>query len=222
MQELFDNVYQEFLWPPPEWRYAPGVKQTKTDDDPLSHGSCVASKISGAQNGVSKTSRLVIVKSSLDLVDIAWAFQQIVNEVAQLRNRRVVVLLAATTMEAWRPEAFQDARFSRLYFRMRNLIELGAVVVVPAGDFGQRSFFADTVPAVFASPSKLPGQRAIPLLVAGAVDNRGAQAPWSQSTVTNGMVWAPGVKVSCTKKGWGLRSTETGSSISAAMVCRVF
>ena len=161
------------------------------------------------------------MKSSLDLVDIAWAFQQIVNDVAQLRSRRVVVLLAATTIEAWRPEAFQDARFSRLYLRMKNLIELGAVIVVPAGDYAQRSFFADTVPAVFASPSKIPGQQALPLLVAGAVDNKGAEAPWSQNTLTDSMVWAPGVKVACTKKGWNLRSTETGTSISAGMVRRV-
>ena len=211
-------MYQEFFWPPPDWLYAPSVKRTETDDDPYSHGSCVASKATGTQNGVSKTSRLVIVKSSLDLADIAWAFQQIVNDVAKLRSRRVVVLLAATTIEAWRPEAFQDSRFSRLYLRIRNLIELGSVVVVPAGDYGQRSLFADTVPAVFGSPSKIPGQRALPLVIAGAVDNKGAEAPWSQNTLTDGMVWAPGVKVACTKKGWNIRSTETGTSISAAMV----
>ena len=220
MLEPFVNVYQEFFWPPPDWRYSPSVKRTETDDDPFSHGSCVASKATGAQNGVSKTSRLVVVKSTLDLADIVWAFQEILNDVAKLQNRRVVVLLAATTIAAWRPEAFQDARFSRLYLRMKNLIELGAVVVVPAGDYGQRSFFADTVPAVFASPSKIPGQQALPLLVAGAVDNKGAEAPWSQNTLTDGMVWAPGVKVSCTKKGWSLRPTETGTSISAGMVRR--
>ena len=221
MLELIVDAYQEFFWPPPDWRYSPSVRRTETDEDPFSHGSCVASKATGAQNGVSKTSRLVVVKSTLDLADIAWAFQEILNDVAKLQNRRVVVLLAATTIAAWRPEAFQDARFSRLYLRMKNLIELGAVVVVPAGDYGQRSFFADTVPAVFASPSKIPGQQALPLLVAGTVDNKGAEAQWSQNTLTDGMVWAPGVKVSCTKKGWSLRSTETGTSISAGMVRRV-
>lgn len=159
----------------------------------------------------------MVVKSSLNLVDIAWAFQQIANDVAKRKSKRVVVLLAATTKTPWRPEAFRDARFSRLYLRMQNLINLGAVVVVPAGNFGKRSFFADTVPAVFASPSRVSGQNPLPLLVAGAVDNRGAEASWSQTTIT-GMVWAPGVGVTCTKSGWNLRSTATGTSISAGMV----
>ena len=195
--------------------YAPSVSRTKTEDDPTSHGSCVASKARGAKNGVSKTSRLVVVKSSLNLVDIVWAFQKIVNDVAKKKSKRVVVLLAATTMTAWRSEALQDARFSRLYLRMENLIKLGAVVVVPSGDYGQRSFFADTVPAVFASPSKMLSQQALPLLVVGSVDDTGAEPSWSQNTLT-GMVWAPGVKVACTRKG--LRSTATGTSFSAAMV----
>ena len=156
------------------------------------------------------------MKSSLNVVDIAWAFQKIVNDVAQQRQRRVVVLLAATTLTAWRPEAFQDARLNRIYLRMKNLIDLGAVVVVPSGDYAQRSSFADTVPAVFASSFML-GHKQLPLIVAGAVDNSGAEASWSQSTI-NGMVWAPGVKVTCTKRGWHLRSTETGTSVSAGMV----
>ena len=160
------------------------------------------------------------MKSSLYVLDIVWAFQQIVNDIAKQRGRRVVVLLAATTITAWRSEAFQDARVNRLYLRMENLIELGAVVVVPAGDYGRRSVVADTVPAVFAAPSRISSRRPLPLLVVGAVDNRGAEPSWSQNTLT-GMVWAPGVKVSCTKKGWNFRSTETGTSISAGMVCGI-
>lgn len=194
---------------------------TETDDDPLSHGSCVASKASGAKNGVSKTSRLVVVKSSLNLVDTAWAFQEIVNVVAKQKSKRVVVLLAATTKTPWSPESFQDARFSRLYQRMDDLIKLGAVIVVPSGDFGQRSFFADTVPAVFASPSRIRGRQPLPLIVAGAVDSKGTEAPWSQSTLT-GMIWAPGVKVTCTKRGWSIRPTGTGTSFSAGMVRKSF
>ena len=180
----------------------------------------MASKATGARNGVSKTTRLVVVKSSLNLVDITWAFQQIVNDVAGQNRKRVVVLLAATTRVPWSPESFQDARFSRLYLRMKDLVDLGAVVVVPSGNYGRRSFFADTVPAVFASPSKIPGQQALPLLIAGTVDNMGAEALWSQNTLT-GMVWAPGVKVACTKKGWNIRSTETGTSVSAGMVRQI-
>ena len=159
----------------------------------------------------------MVVKSSLNLVDIIWAFQQIVNKVAKQKSKGVVVLLAATTKIPWRPETFQDARFSRLYLRMQQLIKLGAVVVVPAGNYGQRTFFADTVPAVFASPSKIPGQQPLPLIVAGTVDNQGVEASWSQNTMT-GMVWAPGVKVACTKRGWNIRSTGTGTSFSAGMV----
>ena len=99
---------------------------------------------------------------------------------------------------------------------MENLISLGAVVVVPSGNYGKRNFHVDTVPAVFASPSSVPGRQPLPLIVAGTVDNRGAEVSWSQS-LTN-MVWAPGVGVACTKRGWKFHSTETGTSFSAGMV----
>ena len=196
------------------------MKRTKTDDDSTSHGSCIASKATGAKNGVSKTTPLVIVKSSLNLVDIVWAFQKIVNSVATQKGRQVVVLLAATTKLPWRPPMLQDSRFNRLYLRMENLISLGAVVVVPVGSYGDRSYLADTVPAVFASPSKIPRRSPLPLIVVGAVDNKATPASWSQTMpVDRGdMIRAPGVKVACTKRGLSFRPTGTGTSFSAGMV----
>ena len=163
----------------------------------------------------------MVVKSTLDLIDIAWAFQQIVNLAAKQKRGRVVVLLAATTKSPLRTPLFQDARFSRLFLRMENLINLGAVIVVPSGNYGERSFFADTVPAVFASPSKVPGRQPLPLIVAGTVDNRGAEASFSQ-TILSGTIWAPGVKVACAKRGWKFRPTDTGTSFSAGMVRTIY
>lgn len=159
----------------------------------------------------------MVVKSTLDLIDIAWAFQRIVNIAAKQKRGRVVVLLAATTKTPFRTTLFQDARFSRLFLRMENLISLGAVIVVPSGNYGERSSFADTVPAVFALPSKVPGRQPLPLIVAGTVDNRGAEASFSQN-ILSGTIWAPGVKVACTKRGWKFRPTDTGTSFSAGMV----
>ena len=104
---------------------------------------------------------------------------------------------------------------------MKDLISLGAVIVVPSGSYGQRSFFADTVPAIFTAPAKIPGEQPLPLIVAGAVDNSGAEAPWSQHTLTANMVYAPGVKVACAKRGWNIRPTESGTSFSAGMVRNV-
>ena len=103
---------------------------------------------------------------------------------------------------------------------MESLINLGAVVVVPSGNHGERNPFVDTVPAVFASPAEIPDRPSLPLIVAGAVDNNGALPLWSQSSLA-AMAWAPGVKVVCTKRGWSSRSTETGTSFSAGMVCKV-
>lgn len=160
----------------------------------------------------------MVVKSTLDLVNIAWAFQRIVNVAAEEKGSRIVVLLAATTKTPWRSRLFQDPRFSRLFLRMENLIDLGAVVVVPSGNYGERTYFADTVPAVFASPPSVPGRRPLPLIVVGAVDNMGVQAPWSQNLQAAAMIWAPGVKVTCTKRGWKFRPTATGTTISAGMV----
>ena len=196
------------------------MKRTKTDDDSSSHGSCVASKSTGRKNGVSKTTSLVIVKSSLNLVDIVWAFKQIVNAVATQKGRPVVVLLAATTNLAWRLSMLQDARFSRLYLRMENLISLGAVIVVPAGNYGARSYNVDTVPAVFASLSRIPSRSPLPLLVVGTVDNQGVPPSWSQILLDDpgDMIRAPGVNVACTKRGWRFRPTGTGTSFSAGIV----
>lgn len=162
----------------------------------------------------------MVVKSSLSLVDIAWAFQQIVNTVSKLKTPRVVILLAATTKLPWRSELIQDARWSRLYLRMENLISLGAVIVVPSGSYGERSLLVDTVPAVFASPSRFPGRPSLPLIVVGTVDNNGAEASWSQRYPLNSaaMIWAPGIRVACTKRGWNIRPTESGTSFSAGMV----
>lgn len=159
----------------------------------------------------------MVVKASLDIVDIAWAFQQITNTVAKQKRGRVVVLLPATTKNPWRSALLQDARFNRLYLRMQNLINLGVVVVVPSGDYAGRRHFVDTVPAVFAEPSSVLGRQPLPLIVVGSVDNRGISASWSQTSLTD-MVWAPGVKVACTKRGWGFRPTRTGTSFSAGMV----
>ena len=196
------------------------MKKTKTDDDSSSHGSCVASKATGRKNGVSKTTPLVIVKSSLNLVDTVWAFQQITNAVAKQKGKPVVVLLAATTNVAWRLSMLQDARFSRLYLRMEYLISLGAVVVVPAGNYGARSHNVDTVPAVFASLSRIPGRSPLPLVVVGSVDNQGIPPSWSQTMLDDpgNMIRAPGVNVACTKRGWRFRPTGTGTSFSAGMV----
>ena len=142
---------------------------------------------------------LTVVKSSLNLVDIAWSFQQIVNLAAKQKSSRIVVLLAATTKTPWRSNMFQDTRFSRLYLRIQNLIDLGAVIVVPAGKYGERSSFIDPVPAILAVPSTTPGRPSLPLIVAGTVDNRGVEASWSQYANID-MIWAPGITVSCAKK----------------------
>lgn len=159
----------------------------------------------------------MVVKSSGNLVDIAWAFQRIVNIAAKQKTPRVVVLLTATTKTPWRSGFFQDTRFSRLYLRIENLINLGAVIVVPSGDYGSQRHFVDTVPAVFASPSQTLGRPSLPLIVAGAVDNKGIEASWSQMSQT-AMIWAPGVKVACQKRGWNFHPTDTGTSFSAGMV----
>ena len=159
----------------------------------------------------------MVVKSSENLADIAWAFQRIVNIAAKQKSPRIVVLLTATTKTPWRPGLFQDARFSRLYLRIENLINLGAVVVVPSGDYGIERHFVDTVPAVFASPSQTLGRPSLPLIVAGAVDNKGSEAYFSQMSKT-AMIWAPGVNVVCKKRGWSFNPTDTGTSFSAGMV----
>lgn len=94
---------------------------------------------------------------------------------------------------------------------MKELFDIDVVVVNSAGNKatqpGRRQI--DTVPQLWESPN-------FPLVVAGAVDNKGLLVPESQGPA-HVTAWAPGFNVGCVR---GQYTSATGTSTSAAAVSR--
>ena len=177
----------------------------KTDDSANWHGSCVSSLAAGLNHGVSKESKIIMLKSSQRLRDILWAFSRARDSVrsAGIGGRAVILFTAAAT--------FTNERYIfwiRIKEIMQELFEAGAIIVVPAGNYAQtkkRYKEIDTIPARWSSPG-------FPLIVAGAVNDLRHRAPFSQGPeqVT---VYAPGVNVICAND-----IKASGTSYAAAMV----
>lgn len=226
--------FQDFVkmpWPPrpAEWHYAPGVRQTQTDDSFNGHGTCVASKAAGWRSGVSKNSQLVIMKASLTVADQHWAFAAALDDIlAKGRQKRAVIVYPRASTQA----ADDAYRGGNLYMwsAIQTLIdelsrEAGILVVVPAGNYATRSQRIDTFPGIWADSepvSQGPGLTAgdvKPLVAVGAVTLTGARAPSSQGMKESQLLWAPGEKVTC---AGGHVSPEQvyadGTSFAASMV----
>ena len=197
-------------YPPNDWYYGPRVIQSKTDDGKDSHGSCVASKVAGALNGVSKNSHIIMLKATLVVSDIVWAFSKALDDItAQNRQKKSVVLFAATSTNGdFSTDAYPWTAIKPI---MQSLFDTDVAIVVPSGNsaVAPHRYDVDTLPALWESPI-------FPLIVVGAVDNTGSLVRFSQGPghVT---VSAPGVDVSCAKKD-NPSASGTGTSFSAAMV----
>lgn len=197
-----------------EWLYTAGVRQTKTDDSPIDHGSCVASKAVGFKNGVSKNSKLVIVKSSRTIADNHWAFAAAYDHIVRNRRQgRAVILYARCSEEKYRFDSILPPYWSGIKDLMIELFAQNVHIVACAGNEGQRSPTIDTVPAIW--------KRVMPLIVVSAVTLRGGVAKFSQSNSIWGRpnIWAPGVGVQCAGGSSPSRmQTVNGTSAAAGMV----
>ncbi|KAI4253606.1 MAG: hypothetical protein L6R42_007522, partial [Xanthoria sp. 1 TBL-2021] len=140
----FDGVRHDL-----RWYYSPSIrksnKATPQDDSTDKygkrnfHGSCVASKVIGATDGVSRTSQLTIFKVSSLLSDATWAF-------AAVRNSRIPIVVypwayinTATTQLRRDLSTIKDI--------ISDILEGGGIVVVSAGNAQHRSALADTFPS---------------------------------------------------------------------------
>ena len=227
-------------WPPTEWHYAPSVRRTQKDDSALGHGSCVASKAAGWKDGVSKNSRLVIMKSSLTLADQHWAFSAALDDIlSKGRQRRAVILYPrASTQTAETIGRGGGGEPVEMWIAIKNLIdelrrEAGTLTVVPAGNFALRSKKIDTFPGIWASslnplskdaPLPVVGDNNPSLLAVGSITNSGSQAPSSQGQGELFLRFAPGEEVRCAggEPSLPAQVDATGTSFAAAMVNILF
>lgn len=63
------------------WHFGYNVIVEMTDDSPNGHGSCVASKAARWRNGVSKNSNIIMIKTSLSLIENNWALAEVLDNV---------------------------------------------------------------------------------------------------------------------------------------------
>ena len=204
-------------WPPKsdEWHYAYGASKTTTDDDLSGHGSCVASKAAGWKTGVSKNSRLVVMKSLATLADINFAFAAALDDIiVKRRQGRAVVLYPATSIQTFSAKSALPRNWQSVRELMQDLFAQNVVVVTGSGNDAARSSALDTVPAIWASDSGFP------LIVAGAAKLDGTVASFSQGwAMSSDIVFAPGDSIVCangpSSPGLAVRS---GTSFAAAMV----
>ena len=155
----------------------------------------------------------MVLKASLTLADVVWAFQAIVNDLGAHPAMRAVVLIAFSSVE----DPVRTSQISQPWRRVRTLmvdaIARDAIFVAPSGNFrnGVEHRFVSGYPAFFAYPQV----GAVPLTLVGAVDDAGLEAPFSQQS---GYIsaWAPGMNAECASMfGTLLRN---GTSFSSAMV----
>ena len=198
---------------PIEWIWTPGVFKTTRDNDPNDHGSCVASKAIGFVNGVSKNSRLVIVKASHTVADTEWAFAKIYDDIIQQRRAKSsVILFARSSIEIYSNQSPLPVYWKNVRRLMMDQSALGVHIVTSAGNDGKRSISFDTIPAIW--------HETLPLIVVGAVSVRAGLADFTQGRfLDDGLVYAPGVNVSCAggNSASGMQSVN-GTSVAAAMV----
>ena len=202
-----------------DWLYSPETvdqgKDTETDDSPgPSHGTCVASKAVGITNGVSKSSELIIVKMTLTETgqvlntDVQWAFDEVYDDILtrqETSKQPIVVIGAFGSTEELSVSPWPDIKRS-----MTEIFALGAAIVVSSGNHAGRSPNVDEIPALWAN-----GDPSFPLIVAGAVNNKGNTWPFSQGG-NRLTVWAPGDQVQCADRA-GSR-LASGTSFSTGMV----
>ncbi len=193
------------------------MRQTKSDDDPQKHGSCVASKAAGWKTGVSKNSRLVVMKSSHSLQDITFAFFTAFEDImAKSRQKKAVVVYPRTSLRTFVDDSHLPPEWDFLSTIISDMRYPGIIVVTSAGNNAARSKNLDTFPAILTL-SRIH----TPILVAGATTIRGDLASFSQGQgqVRSDILWAPGDDIVCADGSTdaGLKKTS-GTSFSAPMV----
>ena len=207
----------------PEWyrpRSSPSHDWAK-DSDKDGHGSCVASKAAGRITGVSKNSRLVIMKSSHWMYDELSAWENILNDIIQKgRGGRSVVVYARSTYPTrysrTAPLVSLPSEWQQIRLLMEAIVKLDVSIVVSAGNHRTETSGLDTLPSAWL------GQ--FPLVVVGAVTLTGAYTSWTQGIVQstgadNQVFWAPGDDIECANGPTepGLRY-QSGTSFAAGMV----
>ena len=190
------------------------MERKPVDDSIAGHGSCVASKAAGWKNGVSKNSRLVMLKASLTLADNNWAFAEALDDIMKKgRQGKAVVVYPRLSIKEYKTSDGVPREWESIKQITKDLMDNDVVVVTCAGNDGTSKIPRWKLPALWCNVS----DDNFPLIVAGATGATGGYTAMSQGrNVPDRLVWAPGDSVLCAT-GTGTR-VGRGSSFSAGMV----
>ena len=160
-------------------------------------------------NGVFKRLSVVAIKITREptIEEIQWAFTTVLADVTGgSAIKPAVAVFSFNSYMDPDPYEWQPVRLA-----IQEIFNAGGSVTVSSGNGARagRRQLVDTLPAAWSDNS-------FPLIVAGAVDDFGTPAPFSQGGghVTT---WAPGVEVQCAAKGNDLQLAN-GTSYSNGMV----
>ena len=214
----FNNEFQD--GPFIEWLFALGSDTTYTDSLTTSHGTCMASLITGKVYGVSKKADLVAVKISQDLASFISALAKVVEHVRQKQDsgekvRGYTVVSISRGFSAAR--ASEESREEIVKY-IKELAEKYQVVVVAASGQNFQS------PLVYPDVSTWPAQLSLTtdVITVGAVrvtdgaDN-GQRYEWSSggNALT---ISAPGEGDCAVRQAGNAFGSFRGTSVAAATV----
>ncbi|KAF5637945.1 hypothetical protein F52700_4648 [Fusarium sp. NRRL 52700] len=211
LDEGFNLKHKEFTSSPgtKRWIFSKGASG---ENDPDGHGSCCASKALGSTVGVAPKANLVAVKLQLTSWSLLKAWQAVVLDVQQNRLQGKAVVSNSKASVGWTVDRNEKWFRDALEILLKNLEALDVVVVSSSGNFGNH-IDVSTYPSLFADRT--------PIIVTGAVDNKGHLALFSQGgplvTTT-----APGVAVKCAAmsgtSAYQAGEGSTGTSFSTPAV----
>lgn len=161
----------------------------------------------------------------MTLVDNNWAFAEVLDDVLKKsRQGEAVIVYPRSSTQLYSTQSVLSASWISMRDIIEDLLDADVVVVTCAGDDGSSSNSDfNRVPAVWASQ--------LPIIVAGAVTNRGGFARFSRGSRAEGAkdaIWALGDSVICVRNGISRDPKDPqdrkgqGTSFSAGMVAHAF
>lgn len=214
----FNNEFQDV--PLIEWLFALGSDTTHTDSLITSHGSCMASLITGKVYGVSKRAHLVAVKISQDVASFINALAKVVEHVQQKQDSGVKIWGYTVVSISGGFNAVRASEESREEIEkyIKELAEKYQVVVVAASgqDFESSLVYPDvsTWPAQLSLTTNIITVGAV--RVTDGADN-GQRYEWS-SGGTALTVQAPGEGECAVQQAGDAFDSFRGTSVAAATV----
>lgn len=189
------------------WIYAIGVAKTEADDDPRSHGTCLASKVAGRVFGVAKKASLIVVKRSVKLSSWLDAMVKVANDLRRrARAGERIAGYNVISMQTSSPRLDKYSKTKMKHLILKYLEKYRVIFVCTPGNYRGHI----NVPASF-SPN-------IPIISVGSVNVLGIESSFSPigPAIT---ISAPGDNIECAK-GTGIAGSQkmSGTSVAAPAV----